>query len=882
MLRAHAERQGDAIALIAPEHKPLTYSRLLRQVEESAAVFAGLGLRPSDRVSIVLPNGPEMAASFLATAAIATCAPLNPAYRANEFEIYLSDLKPKFLVMLAGTASPARDVAQKLGIAVIDLVPVRDGEAGTFDLSPCGSSSAPTGAPIFAEGSDIALMLHTSGTTSRPKMVPLTQDNLCSSARNISISLALGREDRCLNVMPLFHIHGLIGAVLSSIDAGASVVCAPEARVHEFFDWVDTYRPSWYTAVPSIHAGILPHAQRRAEVIERAPLRFIRSCSAPMPPSLMAELEQAFRAPVLEAYGMTEASHQIACNPLPPAVRKPGSVGIPTGTKIAIMDQEGRLVASGETGEIVIRGPNVMVGYLENPAANQTAFADGWLRTGDLGHLDSNGYLFISGRAKEIINRGGEKISPREVEEILLTHPVIAEAVVFAIPHSTLGEEVGAAVVLRPEQLGDEVELRAFIGKHVAPFKVPRRIFFLAALPKGATGKPQRIGLADKLGLGDRSGAAAAKPVSPPRADVKTSGATTGSHRVGRIVKRAWTKVLDSHSFAADLAWEDAGGDSLKAMEFWFEVERALGRRLPWDQFAESTRPSQLVAAIDALLITPSHEAPAPDDVDKPTLFVFPGIGGDDPRLMRFRAQFGKSLRCELIDYPDWRKMLDHRMDFESLIDAGVAQVGARSRGGRCFLVGFSYGGFIAFAAAQRLIESGHTVDALILLDSRLATVDKPVVKETLWQRMRGISRDPWRLLRAVEQRFITLCFRRSWFGLLRTVSELAMSFGSRFTFVYYFHLVTVLRTRMLKMWCPTPLRVPTVLLQSAESLSDMPADFGWGRLCNPLELVRIGGTHESMLDPPLLAVSCEQILKKVAELDEERRSSPPKLIQNG
>ena len=264
---------------------------------------------------------------------------------------------------------------------------------------------------------------------------------------------------------------------------------------------MEEVKPTWYTAVPTMHQAILSRAANNHEVITKVPLRFIRSSSSSLPPQVLAELEATFHAPVIEAYGMTEAAHQMACNPLPPGKRKPGTVGLAAGPEVAIMDTEGQLLATGSTGEIVIRGPNVTPGYENNDKANAENFTQGWFRTGDQGVMDSEGYISITGRLKEIINRGGEKISPREIDEILMDHPAVGQVVCFGIPHDKLGEEVGAAVVLREGQTATEKELRDYVATRVADFKVPRKILLLDEIPKGATGKLQRIGMAQKLGL---------------------------------------------------------------------------------------------------------------------------------------------------------------------------------------------------------------------------------------------------------------------------------------------------------------------------------------------------------------------------------------------
>jgi acyl-CoA synthetase (AMP-forming)/AMP-acid ligase II len=497
--------RADAPAIGAPGRSPISYTALLTQSDQVAADLARAGIGADDRVAIVLPNGPAMASCFIAVAAATTAAPLNPGYREAEFEFYLDDLAPKAMILAAGDSSPARDVASRAGIAIIELVEDPAQTAGSFQLDVQPHSSAH---PQRLPGADdIALVLHTSGTTSRPKIVPLSQANLCASARHIPRTLALGADDHCLNIMPLFHIHGLIAAVLSSLASGGRVTCTPGFSATAFFGWLDAARPTWYTAVPTMHQVILDRAERNLDIIARAPLRFIRSSSSSLPPPVMARLEEVFGCPVLESYGMTEAAHQMTSNPLPPAARKAGAVGLAAGPEVRTLAADGQFCAAGVEGEIVIRGPNVTRGYANNPEANASAFAADpaggapWFRTGDLGVIDSDGYLAISGRIKEIINRGGEKIAPREVDDVLTAHPDVKQAVTFAISHPKLGEDVAAAVVLRDGASVTERALRDYAAGQLAAFKVPARILFVAEIPKGNTGKLTRIGLAKLLGL---------------------------------------------------------------------------------------------------------------------------------------------------------------------------------------------------------------------------------------------------------------------------------------------------------------------------------------------------------------------------------------------
>ena len=468
---------------------------------------------------------------------------------------------------------------------MIELEPTLDGPAGVFSLVGAEQIRTDEAADAQPRADDTALVLHTSGTTSRPKLVPLTHANLCASARAIADALELGPDDRCLNVMPLFHIHGLIGATLASIVSGASVACTPGFDPTQFFAWVDELEPTWYTGVPTMHQAILAAAADHRDVVARRPLRFIRSSSAALPPSVSADLEATFGAPVIEAYGMTEASHQIATNPLPPGERRPGTVGRPVGADVAIVTASGRRAGPDEVGEVVIRGPGVTRGYESNPAANEQAFVDGWLRTGDEGRLDPDGYLTLTARVKEIVNRGGEKIAPREVEEALLEHPAVGEAAVFATPHPRLGEDVAAAVALRAAGAATPAELRRFAARRLTDFKVPRRILILSEIPKGPTGKVQRVGLAAKLGLDTSTPSLSG---TPPRTQAEEA------------LCEIFGEVLGGGPLGVDVDFFDAGGDSIQAVRIIARINDEFGVDLPATILFESPTIAELGAAVVA------------------------------------------------------------------------------------------------------------------------------------------------------------------------------------------------------------------------------------------------------------------------------------------
>jgi len=612
---AGAVREPDASAIVAPARMPLTYARLWAHIDAVGVHLSALGLGRGDRIALALPNGPEMATAFLAIAAVATCAPLNPAYRADEFDFYLSDLGARAIILPAGAASPARSIARTRSIPVIDLVAGADEPAGVFAL--LGDTGLAAKERRLASPDDVALVLHTSGTTARPKIVPLTGRNILSSASHVRDALALTPADRCLNVMPLFHIHGLVAALLASLAAGASVVCTPGFYAPRFFAWVDEFQPTWYTAVPTMHQAILSRAPAHQDIIARRPLRVIRSSSAALAPRVSAQLETAFGAPVIEAYGMTEAAHQMAANPLPPRVRKPGSVGVAAGPEVAIMDSAGQLLTQGAIGEVVARGSNVMRGYEGNAAA----FADGWFRTGDQGYLDADGYLFLTGRLKELINRGGEKIAPREIDEVLLDHPAVAQAVAFAVAHATLGEEVAAAVVVRDGAVVTEMELRRFAADRLAPFKVPRRVLVVDEIPKGPTGKLQRIGLAEKFGL----------PLLDAGDDAEGGVGTAPDEFVAprtpleETLAALWVQVLGVERVSVHDSFLALGGDSVLAAQILARVHDTMNGEITLIDFFEARTVAGLAVAVVG------RQATATDDDELDALLThLEGLSDDD------------------------------------------------------------------------------------------------------------------------------------------------------------------------------------------------------------------------------------------------------------
>jgi len=703
LIRVSARDAPGSACVVSAAGDELTWQQLHRQLEQTCAMLRQSGLGADRRIALVLPNGPTLAVAFLTVAACAGCAPLNPVYSADEFAFYLTDLGAAALIV-SGDAAAAVEAAQRLSIPVLPLEP-DPGSPGLFKLG--GDLTVDGGCAGDATSDTIALLLHTSGTTARPKLVPLRQCNLIASARNMVDTLQLSAADRCLNLMPLFHIHGLVGGLLAPLMAQGSAVCPPNFRPSDFFGWVQATKPTWYTAVPTMHRAIAAEAVGKGDVIARHPFRFIRSSSASLPSRLFEDLGHVFRAPVVEAYSMTEAAHQMTCNPLPPGAQKAGTVGRPAGPEVALMDEAGNLLPADSAGEIVLRGPAIMSGYEANPSANAEAFVNGWFRTGDLGRFDSDGYLVVTGRLKEQINRGGEKISPLEIDEALLKHPDISEAVAFGVPHDTLGEDIAAAVVLRTGAKIGPNEIRAFLRDHIAPFKVPRRLLIVDQIPKGPTGKIQRRKLGEAL------------RVDVSRSSDESNEALDDIGGLEFELSALWRRMLNRSAVGLDDDFFESGGDSLMALQMLLELEAIVGHDIPETILFDRPTIRQLalgVAEIDSSKTMTL--VPVQPKGDRPPLFFFHGdyigCGYYTRRLARLLGS----------DQPFY-SVAPHGLDAES-IPPSIEQMAAErlplilktQPHGPFRLGGYCNGGMVAFEVARLLNRAGHRVDLVALIDT--------------------------------------------------------------------------------------------------------------------------------------------------------------------
>ncbi len=480
------------IAVVIPEiGMHVSYDSLRQQVLGMAGALTSVGVHRGDSVAIALPNGLPAIVSFLAASIAGTAAPLNPAYPYEEFLFFLRDTNARVLLCPAVGAEFARSAAADCNIPVFSVEMSEQGNVSLQGIAPPGGSQPePT-------ADDIALVLHTSGSTGRPKRVPLRHFNLAVSSANIANTYALSEEDVSLCIMPLFHVHGLIGSTMATLLSGGTVVVPTKFNALSFWRTVREHRVTWYSGVPTMHQLLLQRTHHKPA--ESASLRFIRSCSAPLSSELIHKIEGLFGVPFVEAYGMTEAAHQMTSNPLPPRHRKAGSVGVGAGLRVSIMDKQGNHLHTGERGEVAIQGANVFRGYENNPEANARAFVNGWFRTGDEGLLDADCYLHLTGRIKDIIIRGGENVAPHEVDEVLLKHPAVSAAVTFGYAHPTLGEEVAAAVVLHEPHGATESALIKHCREALADYKCPKKIYLVKSIPTTATGKIRRRAVAAAL-----------------------------------------------------------------------------------------------------------------------------------------------------------------------------------------------------------------------------------------------------------------------------------------------------------------------------------------------------------------------------------------------
>jgi acyl-CoA synthetase (AMP-forming)/AMP-acid ligase II/acyl carrier protein len=585
LLVTQAGCYAHACAIQTPLAEELSYSDLHQRTRIISDQLRALGFHKRSRIALSLPNGMNLSVLLLAVSSISIAAPLNPVYREAELHSYLNEIRADCIVVLANDRqTSARLAASRNHISIIELDADGVSLISSFKTLQCTKSALQGDEGANPGPDDVALILLTSGSTGRSKKVPLTHRNLCASVADICQSLDLADRDICLSMWDQFHIGGMVDLLLVPLASGGRVICTTGFSAEAFFEILETRSPTWFQAVPTTLHEILVIAKKTGRVPAKTSLHFIRSVASALSPQLMERIESFFQVPVVQTFGMTETGPLITTNPLPPGIRKAGSTGPSCGPLISIRDNDGRELPSGQTGEILVKGENVVASYEDNEEANVHSFRDGWFHTGDTGYLDADGYLFLKGRIKEEINRGGEKIIPQEIDDVLAAHPEIAQAASFSIKHPTLGEDVGAAVVLRENSSLDEHAIRRFAATQLAEFKIPKVFLFLPSLPRSSIGKVKRDTLAALADSGSQSAV-----YSAPKT------------KLHEVLAKVWGEELGQERVGIDDDFVRLGGDSLSGVRLAFAIEKLLGIQLDPAKLTEALTVRQLAALIESL-----------------------------------------------------------------------------------------------------------------------------------------------------------------------------------------------------------------------------------------------------------------------------------------
>jgi oxalate---CoA ligase len=706
-IQRQSEIRPDQTAIAFTGSAPLSYRELQSLIDEVRTDLRVGGFSRSARIAIASTSGPHAALAIIAVACSAVAIPLNPKHTLDEIERCFAILRPDAVILLRDSDSAARRAAERNNLAIIEGIPAKQGSLGLKLDMPQARKAAPATEP---DPEAPAFILQTSGTTSEPKSIPFSHRNMLAAAARLQAWFKLTPHDRCLTVSPIYYSHGLKVTVFTPLLTGGTVAFPADPSKFSYSEWFETLGPSWYSAGPTLHRLIFDQTQSRADAKTMHALRFVLSGGAPLPRDIREGLQQVLGIPVVEHYGSSEAA-QISANLLPPDRSKPGTSGTPWPETVMIVGESGRQLVPGERGEILVRGPTVMSGYLDAPELNRASFVDGWLKTGDIGSLDEEGFLTLHGRQKDLINRGGEKIWPIEIDEALMRHPAVAEAAAFAVPHPRLGEDVAAAVVLNPAMTASTIDLRAYLTDQLASFKIPRRIIVVDQLPKGLTGKVLRRRLGESL-------ATAAPSVAPNTSD----SSSLSTQLIG-----LWERLLKSAPINIDDDFFDKGGDSLLAVELLSELERLTGRTVPSSMLFEAATIRQLTQRL-------SEE----DNLQPNRLVQLFAAGSQEPLIFFHGDPSGGSYVKRLATLLGSNQPIfvvsPHGLDNEpvpSSLEAMAADrlpliIDAQPQG-PYRLCGYCVGGLVAFETARLLVAAGKTVDMVVMIDPPTANARRPV-----------------------------------------------------------------------------------------------------------------------------------------------------------
>jgi acyl-CoA synthetase (AMP-forming)/AMP-acid ligase II/acyl carrier protein len=589
VLRELAQARPSAAALHVPGRGALSFADLGAQLDYVRERLAAWDIARGDIVAGFVDSRAEMAVACAAFPATSTFAPLSQALSSDAYAELLGRLRPKAVLVPDAPAHPLVAAARALELAEIRIACEPNAPPGTFTLE-LSRSSAPD-APA-AWNPSFAYVLATAGTTGRPKLVPLERAQIMEHARVMKDWLRYTADDLGCHLLPMRLGHGLRNALMVPWLTGQAIVCLDEGDIDGFFRAFDDFGPTYLTAGFTVHRELLRRAGEHAARLRRGRLRFLRVGAGRLEPWEIDRLEQTFGVPALKGLSMTEAC-AVTQDPLPPRPRKNDGVGLPVGSEVAVRAASGELLGAGESGELVVRGPLVVRGYLDDPELTARSFADGWFRTGDLGHVDADGCVHVAGRLKEMINRGGEKLSPVQIDAELQSLPGVKEAAAFGVAHPTFGEEVVAAVVRQAGAAIDAEEVIAHARRRVGLAGAPRRIYFVDRLPRNEGGKVRRGELAALAGLEGGLPSATANGGQaglPARSPLETA------------VAALFAAILCRADIGSDDDFFLGGGDSLSGAQLLAQVQSAFGVQVPPRAlFAEAATVSGMARAIERL-----------------------------------------------------------------------------------------------------------------------------------------------------------------------------------------------------------------------------------------------------------------------------------------
>jgi acyl-CoA synthetase (AMP-forming)/AMP-acid ligase II/thioesterase domain-containing protein len=834
--RRNAEQQPDHPAIAASGFTPLSYKQLQCVIDHVHTALRLAGLSQDARIAISMRDGPQAALAIVAVACSAVSVPLNPRQTLGEIEKCFAAIRPDALLVVEGGDSAARSVAERKGMTIMEATE-KGGTLG-FSIAAPKTSIAVTRGESKPDPDAPAFILQTSGTAAEPKLVPYSHRNMLVTAAIAKARYNLTPQDRCLSVSPVFYAHGLKVTVFTPLLTGGTVAFPTDASKFDFSEWFSVLKPTWYSAGPTLQRLVFDKIQSRVDKTARHALRFITAGLASAPRDVLEGLQQALGIPVLTCYGASEAS-VISSNLPSPGRSKVGTVGLPWPDTVIIAGEDGRSLPPGKQGEILVGGSTVTSGYLNAPELNRTRFVNGWFKTGDIGSVDEEGFLTICGRKDDLINRGGEKISPFEIDDALMRHPAIAEAAAYAVPHPRLGEDVAAAIVLRPGMTVKPVELRGYLREQLAPFKVPRRIVIRDQLPKGQTGKVLRRQLADTAA---ESEIAAPQPVENTPVD-------------GDLVLRLteiWERLLKIAPISLDDDFIENGGDSLLAMEMAAEVERVTGRTLSGSILFEAATIRQLAQKLTNH--ADLNEEPAlirlnSSGSQTPLFYFHSEINGEGYSAIRLARLLGSNQPFFVVA-PHGMGFAPVPRSIEAMAADRLPLIMEAQPEGPYRLFGSCVAGLVVFELARLLVAARQEVEIVIMLDPPVISAHRSV--QLLFSMMRrarpvvGPVLDramAWTFLRCAElDRFCNKSWAARLSGIKTRVKNVVRGGTGPNIKVSPFKEAAAERDATYEFamsnYVPKPLAVPVIYI-SVDYRGE-----AWRRVSSTLEIIKSPGSH--------------------------------------